>query len=48
MEADICLDGKGERMLIKGRILGTDENPIAGAKIDVWQTNDDGFYDVQQ
>src|SRR5207237_719457 len=22
--------------------------PIAGAEIDVWQTNDDGFYDVQQ
>lgn len=48
MGSNICLDGKGERMLVKGRILGTDGNPIAGAKIDVWQTNDDGFYDVQQ
>ena len=48
MGANICLDGKGHPMLIKGRILGTDGAPIAGAKIDVWQTNDDGFYDVQQ
>ena len=48
MGANICLDGKGHPMLIKGRILSTDGAPIAGAKIDVWQTNDDGFYDVQQ
>ncbi|MEL6582830.1 MAG: intradiol ring-cleavage dioxygenase [Pseudomonadota bacterium] len=48
MGANICLDGKGAPMLIKGRILSTDGQPIAGAKIDVWQTNDDGFYDVQQ
>ena len=48
MGANICLDGKGHPMLIKGHILGTDGQPIAGAKIDVWQTNDDGFYDVQQ
>lgn len=48
MGANICLDGKGDPMLIKGRILGTDGAPIVGAKIDVWQTNDDGFYDVQQ
>ncbi|MCA1775184.1 MAG: hypothetical protein LC676_06135 [Loktanella sp.] len=40
--------GKGERMLVKGRILDTNGAPIAEAKIDVWQTNDDGFYDVQQ
>ncbi|MEQ6247266.1 intradiol ring-cleavage dioxygenase [Sulfitobacter sp. HNIBRBA3233] len=48
MGSNICLDGKGEKMLVKGRILDVDGNPIAGAKIDVWQTNDDGFYDVQQ
>jgi protocatechuate 3,4-dioxygenase beta subunit len=48
MGSNICLDGKGHPMLIKGRILNTDGNPIEGTKIDVWQTNDDGFYDVQQ
>ncbi len=48
MGSNICLDGKGERMLVKGRILDTKGQPVAGARIDVWQTNDDGFYDVQQ
>lgn len=48
MGTNICLDGKGHPMLIKGRILNTDGDPINNVKIDVWQTNDDGFYDVQQ
>jgi catechol 1,2-dioxygenase len=48
MGADICLDQKGEPMLVSGRILDTDGHPIAGVKIDVWQANDEGFYDVQQ
>ena len=48
MGANICLDGKGEPMLVHGRILDTNGEPIADAKIDVWQANDEGFYDVQQ
>ena len=48
MGSNICLDGKGHPMLIKGRILNTHGQPIERTKIDVWQTNDDGFYDVQQ
>jgi hydroxyquinol 1,2-dioxygenase len=48
MGADICLDQKGEAMFVHGRILDIAGNPIAGAKIDVWQANDEGFYDVQQ
>jgi catechol 1,2-dioxygenase len=48
MGADICLDRKGEPMLVSGRILDTAGNPIAGVRIDVWQANDEGFYDVQQ
>lgn len=48
MGSDICLDQKGEPMLVKGRITGTDGKPINKAKIDVWQANDEGFYDVQQ
>jgi catechol 1,2-dioxygenase len=46
--ANICLDGKGEPMVVRGRVLDTAGNPIAGATIDAWQTNEDGFYDVQQ
>ena len=48
MGANICLDHKGEDMVISGRILDTEGRPIAGAIIDVWQANDEGFYDVQQ
>ncbi|QRM57626.1 intradiol ring-cleavage dioxygenase [Sinorhizobium sp. BG8] len=48
MGANICLDRKGEDMVIGGRILDTEGRPIADAVIDVWQANDEGFYDVQQ
>lgn len=42
--ANIALDGKGEPCLV----TGTDGTPLACATFDVWQANDDGFYDVQQ
>ncbi|MBD9508234.1 intradiol ring-cleavage dioxygenase [Ensifer sp. ENS10] len=48
MGANICLDQKGEDMVVGGRILDTEGRPIADAVIDVWQANDEGFYDVQQ
>ena len=48
MGANICLDPKGEEMAISGRVLDTEGKPIAGAVLDVWQANDEGFYDVQQ
>ncbi len=44
----ICEDGKGEPCLVRGVVRSIDGRPIAGAIVDVWQTNDDGFYDVQQ
>ena len=46
--ANISLDGKGEPMLVSGRVLDGRGRPIAGATLDVWQANEDGFYDVQQ
>ncbi|MEW9807936.1 intradiol ring-cleavage dioxygenase [Mesorhizobium sp. ZMM04-5] len=48
MGANICLDRKGEDMVISGRILDTEGKPVDGAVLDVWQANDEGFYDVQQ
>ena len=48
MGANICLDQKGEDMVIHGRILDIDGRPVANAVLDVWQANDEGFYDVQQ
>jgi catechol 1,2-dioxygenase len=44
----IALDGKGTPCLVSGRVTGPDGEPLAGATVDVWQTNEDGFYDVQQ
>lgn len=46
--ADICLDHKGEPLVVRARVTDVGGLPVAGATIDVWQTNDDGFYDVQQ
>ena len=46
--ANISLDGKGEPLLVSGKVVDTDGRPIAGAVLDVWQANVDGFYDVQQ
>ena len=48
MGTNICLDGKGEDMVVRGHVFDTDGNSLAGVKIDVWQANDEGFYDVQQ
>lgn len=45
---NIDREGKGEPLLVHGRITDTQGNPIGQANIDVWQTNDEGFYDVQQ
>ncbi|KWV48427.1 6-chlorohydroxyquinol-1,2-dioxygenase [Bradyrhizobium macuxiense] len=45
---NICLDHKGEDMVISGFVRDTTGRPIPNVKLDVWQTNDDGFYDVQQ
>ncbi|MDE0114827.1 MAG: intradiol ring-cleavage dioxygenase [Albidovulum sp.] len=48
MGSNICLDAKGENMVVGGRVLDTDGHPLEDVKIDVWQANDEGFYDVQQ
>lgn len=45
---DICQDGKGEPLVVHGTITEVGGGPIDGAKLDVWQANDEGFYDVQQ
>ena len=46
--ANINLDAKGEPVLVRGRVLDQQGKPIAGATLEVWQANADGFYDVQQ
>jgi catechol 1,2-dioxygenase len=44
----IALDGKGQPLHISGRVLDERGQPIAGATLDTWESNPDGFYDVQQ
>jgi hydroxyquinol 1,2-dioxygenase len=44
----IDLVGAGPQCVLKGRVLSADGTPLPGAELDVWQANDQGFYDVQQ
>src|SRR6516225_5186196 len=46
--ANIDHVGTGMPCLVTGRVVSTDGTPLPGAKLDVWQANDQGFYDVQQ
>jgi len=48
MWADIAEDAPGEPAYVFGRVLDVGGKPIAGATIDVWQTDGEGFYDVQR
>lgn len=38
---------RGDWTVLRGRVLDTDGRPVPGALIDVWQSDDRGFYDVQ-
>jgi hydroxyquinol 1,2-dioxygenase len=44
---DISAGAPGLPCLMSGRILSVDGTPLAGAHIDVWQADEEGFYDVQ-
>jgi hydroxyquinol 1,2-dioxygenase len=44
----IDLVGTGVPCVVTGRVVSVDGSPLPGAKLDVWQANDQGFYDVQQ
>lgn len=45
--ASISKDGGGEPVVITGRVLAPDGAPIAGAALDVWETNENGLYEQQ-
>jgi len=44
----IDLVGTGPPCVVRGHVRDTSGAPIPGATLDVWQANDQGFYDVQQ
>lgn len=48
MGDSICEDGKGVPCRVSGTVTDEAGNPLEGVVLDVWQTNDDAFYSVQQ
>jgi hydroxyquinol 1,2-dioxygenase len=45
---DISDGVSGTPMFVTGRVLNDRGEPIAGAKVDTWHSDGEGFYDVQQ
>ncbi|MER5184007.1 dioxygenase [Streptomyces sp. NPDC002896] len=44
---DIAHGASGEPSWVSGVVTDTDGNPVGGARIEVWEADDDGMYDVQ-
>lgn len=44
---DIAGGAAGEPCWVEGTVTDTDGNPLVGARIEVWEADEDGFYDVQ-
>jgi hydroxyquinol 1,2-dioxygenase len=44
---DIAGGATGQPCWVEGSVKDTFGNPIAGARIEVWEADEDGFYDVQ-
>jgi hydroxyquinol 1,2-dioxygenase len=45
---DISDGVTGTPMFVTGRVVNEQGEPIAGAKVDTWHSDGEGFYDVQQ
>lgn len=45
--ADISGGLPGTPLWTDVRVIGAQDQPLSGAIVDVWQSNEDGFYDVQ-
>lgn len=44
---DIANGAPGQPCWVQGRVTSIDGSPVADARLDVWEADDDGFYDVQ-
>ena len=44
--ADISGGVSGKPMVFTSRVIDTEGKPIAGARVDVWHSDDDGSYDI--
>jgi hydroxyquinol 1,2-dioxygenase len=45
--ADIANGARGTPCLVRGAVRGIGGEPVPGAELDVWQSDEDGLYDVQ-
>ncbi|GAA1678853.1 protocatechuate 3,4-dioxygenase subunit beta [Kribbella yunnanensis] len=45
---DLANGAPGVPCLVSGRVLNTHGEPIANARVETWQADEDGFYDVQK
>lgn len=46
--AEVAPAEKGERLHVSGEVTSVGGAPIGGAVIDIWHSDEDGFYDVQK
>lgn len=46
--ADVSGDLQGEPLLIEGSVAAAGGAPLVGAVVDIWQSDDEGYYDVQR
>jgi protocatechuate 3,4-dioxygenase beta subunit len=46
--SDISPGIAGQRLFVSGTVRTPDGKPLAGAIVDVWHSDDDGYYDVQK
>lgn len=44
---DMAFGAPGEPCWVEGTVTDTDGNPLAGARIETWEADEDGLYDVQ-
>lgn len=44
---DMAQGARGQPCHVAGRVLDVSGAPVAGARLEVWQSDEDGFYDVQ-
>jgi hydroxyquinol 1,2-dioxygenase len=44
---DISFGAAGQPCWVEGSVTDTDGRPVPGARIEVWEADEDGFYDVQ-
>ncbi|MBC7278533.1 dioxygenase [Nocardioides sp.] len=45
---DMAFGAPGEPCWVTGTVTSTDGKPLAGARIEVWEADEDGLYDVQR